>query len=90
MNVGVRFLAQLRQSAGRAAERLDLDGTPDVAALVRALAANDARLAGVLLTPDGRVQPTLLLFIGDEQVRPDRPLRDGDEVTLMTPISGGA
>jgi len=38
----------------------------------------------------GGVQPAILLFVGDEQVGPETvPLRDGDVVTVLTPMAGG-
>ena len=89
MNVVVRYLAQLRQAAGRAEERLDLPGGSSVSDLVKHLGGRDGRLRGVLLD-GGEARGSLLLFVGDEQASRDRILQDGDEVTLMTPIAGGA
>jgi hypothetical protein len=45
----------------------------------------------LLVDGRGNVQPTLLLFVGDQQVArlEPRPLSEGDELTIMTPISGG-
>ena len=89
MNVVVRYFAQLRQAAGRADERVSLPGPCCVADLVKHLAQTNERLRGVLLD-GGDVRASLLVFVGDEQAGKQRPLNDGDEVTLMTPIAGGA
>jgi molybdopterin converting factor small subunit len=60
-----------------------------IAALADVLGHRHPSLRRMLLTEDGAVQPTVLIFVGDEQAARDRLLRDGDEVTLMTPIAGG-
>jgi molybdopterin converting factor small subunit len=88
MSVTVRFSGQARDAAGVAsltsvAARVD--------ELLKELArANDA-LRPLLLRPDGSPSPSLLVVVGDEQVRVDdpRPLKTGDVVTVMTPIAGG-
>src|SRR5262249_13619867 len=46
-------------------------------------------LSALLLTATGQLQPTILTFIGDDQANRDAVLRDGDIVTLLTPIAGG-
>ena len=90
MNVVVRYFAQLRQDAGRAYERVRLPDPCSVADLVKHLTLANERLRGVLLDGDGEVRASLLVFVGDEQSGKQRTLNDGDEVTLMTPIAGGA
>jgi molybdopterin converting factor small subunit len=89
MIVTVRYLAQLKQAAGRSAEQVPLDAPCTIAELIALLAQRHGLLRPALLDTDGGVQRTLLIFVGDEQSAPDRVLRDGDEVTLMTPIAGG-
>jgi len=90
VNVGVRYLAQLKQAAGRAAEQVDVDAPCTVADFIRALARrHGGSLEALLLTADGHLQPTVLTFLGDDQVSGDRVLRDGDVLTLLTPIAGG-
>jgi molybdopterin converting factor small subunit len=90
MNVVVRYFGQLRRAAGRGEERASLPDPSSVADLVKHLAQNNERLRGVLLDNEGEVRASLLVFVGDEQAGKQRPLTDGDEVTLMTPIAGGA
>jgi molybdopterin synthase sulfur carrier subunit len=89
MNIAVRYLVQLKQSAGCSTEQVQLDRPCTVAGLVGLLAERHPGLRSALLGADGKVQPTLLIFVGDDQSERDRPLRDGEEVTLMTPIAGG-
>jgi hypothetical protein len=44
-----------------------------------------------VLDAQGGVQPALLFFVSEEQVRPDarRSFRDGDVLTILAPMSGG-
>lgn len=88
MSVTVKFSGQARDVAG-------VPSLTSVAArvdeLLKELArANDA-LRPLLLRADGTPLASLLVVVGDEQVRVDdpRPLRAGDVVTIMTPIAGG-
>jgi molybdopterin synthase sulfur carrier subunit len=47
-----------------------------------------------LLTPAGEVQETVAVLVNGRNVRflggPDTPLRDGDTITLIPPVAGGA
>jgi molybdopterin converting factor small subunit len=92
MKVRVRYLAQLKQAAGLGAETVELEGPCAAREFVANLAErHGGPLRGLLLTPGGQVQPTILIFVGDEQVAAgaSEALRDGDEVTLLSPIAGG-
>jgi molybdopterin converting factor small subunit len=91
MKVEVRYAAQVRHAAGRAAEVIELEGPCSAAELVARLALSRPALRGLLLGEGGGLQPSLLLFVGDEQVDPGgaRPLRDGDVVTVLSPMAGG-
>jgi molybdopterin converting factor small subunit len=89
MRVEVRYAAQVRQAAGRAAEVVELDAPCTAAELVVRLAKSRAALRGLLLAEGGGPQRALLLFVGEEQVDVDRPLRDGDVVTVLSPMAGG-
>ncbi|MFO0929019.1 MAG: MoaD/ThiS family protein [Gemmataceae bacterium] len=89
MNVAVRYLAQLRQAAGRSTETVAVDAGCTVAGLVAALAGRTPALRPVLLDSAGAPRRGLLVFVGDRQASGDERLTDGVEVTLMTPIAGG-
>ncbi len=90
MKIAVRYMAQLRQAAGVAAEEIELDSPASLADLVRLLVQRHADLGRLLLTGGGAPQPTLLVFVGDEQADVGRStLADGDAVTLLSPIAGG-
>lgn len=92
MKVTVEYTAQVKQAAGISAEEVELDKTCSVQDLVTWIAAaHGDPLRGILLDADGDVHPSLLLFVGDTQVRPrdSAPLNDRDVVTILSPISGG-
>ncbi len=91
MKIAVRYMAQLRQAAGVAAEVVELDEAGSLADLLRLLAERrGAELCRLLLANNGSPQPTLLVFVGDAQADVSRTtLTDGDEVTLLSPIAGG-
>ena len=91
MKVAVRYMAQLRQAAGVATEEVELNGGEKPAALLHLLAERHGEeLRRLLLTADGKPQATLLVFVGDDQADvAQTTLRDGDEVTLLSPIAGG-
>ncbi len=92
MRVTVRYAAQAREAAGTADETVELDGERTVRDLLVFVArAHGSPLRGFLLRDDGAPHPSVLVVVGDEQVRVDdpRPLVDGTVVSLWTPISGG-
>jgi len=73
--VTVRLFAGLRERAGQG--RIELDGVAHVADVWPALALGDA--------------PTGLLYaVNREYADASQELRDGDEVALIPPVSGGA
>jgi molybdopterin converting factor small subunit len=91
MKVSINYLAQVKRAAGVAAEQVELDrpcSAPELAA--RLAREHGPALRALLLDADGRLQPAVLLFVGDEQVGADAaPLRDGDVVTVLAPMAGG-
>jgi molybdopterin converting factor small subunit len=91
MRIEVRYLAQLRAAAGQAMEVIAVDPPCTAGELVTRLAEkHGSPLRSLLLDEKGNVQQPLLLFVGDEQVdSPARPLRDGDVVTILSPMAGG-
>ena len=91
MRVAVRYMAQLRQAAGAASEQVELDRPCSVGELLTRMAdRHGGRFRDLLLDAGGGVRPAVLLFVGDEQVGPERAaLRDGDVLTVLTPMAGG-
>jgi molybdopterin converting factor small subunit len=92
MRVTVRYMTQLRSAAGTAAETVDIESPCTAADLVAHLAARHGdALRRLLLGADGRPHPAVLVFVGDVQAGPGESvaLKDGDVVTLLSPVAGG-
>jgi molybdopterin converting factor small subunit len=89
MRLSVRYMAQLKHAAGVGSEQVELDGACTVAGLVAHLAGRNGNLCRLLLDERGGPQPTILVFLGDEQAGPATPLREGAVVTLLSPMAGG-
>jgi molybdopterin converting factor small subunit len=90
VTVTVRYLGQGRRAAGRPAEEIEIEAGCTTTALLRMLAERHPDLRGLLLTEKGEPRPSTLLFVGEDQVdTSDRILRDGDRVTVLTPMAGG-
>jgi len=92
IRISVRYMAQLKQGAGVTCEEIALSAPCSMRDLLLALAdRHGTSLRSLLLTADGSLQPTILVFVNDEQVSAnDGPaLKDGDIVTLLSPIAGG-
>jgi molybdopterin converting factor small subunit len=92
MKVTVRYSAQAREASGRASETVDLEEPHTVRDLIVRLARqHGSAFRRIALGADGTPHPSLLVAVGDEQVRPNdlRVLRAGDVVFILTPIGGG-
>jgi molybdopterin converting factor small subunit len=89
MTLTIRYLGQARGAAGRSSETIQAEDGCTAAALLRALADRHPGLRGLLLTAAGEPSPSVLVFVGDDQAETTRRLRDGDAVTVLTPMAGG-
>ena len=83
MLVSVRLFAILRERAGRDRIELELADGATVADALGALGARE-ELAGAL----DRLR--VVMAVNREYAPADHPLREGDEVALIPPVSGGA
>ncbi|MGH8564826.1 MAG: MoaD/ThiS family protein [Gammaproteobacteria bacterium] len=77
MSVEVRYLASLRERFGRGEESVEVAPGATVASLW-------SRVSGGAPLP-----PQVLLAVNHEYASPDTPVRDGDEVAFLPPITGG-
>lgn len=92
MKVTVKYAAQARVATGLAAEDVELDEPTTVRDLVIRLARqHGSAFRRIALDANGAPHPSLLIAIGDDQVRPDdhRKVSSGEVITIITPISGG-
>ena len=93
MNITVRYCAQIKQASGMAVEHVEVPSGCTAQDLVRLMAEKHGEpLRGFLLNDAGEHRTNNLLIVGEEQVpwSAARPLRDGDALTILPPISGGA
>ncbi len=93
MRVSVRYMGQLRSAAGAAEESVDLESSCTASEMAARLAARHGdALRRLLLSADGRLSPVILAFVGESQVSHDQrlALKDGDVITLLSPIAGGS
>jgi MoaD family protein len=77
--VRVRLFGPAREAAGRAADVIDGATVDDV--LVAATSRYGAAFAELLAT--------CRIWVNGDQAGGDCPLRDGDEVAVLPPVSGG-
>src|SRR3954451_5834991 len=69
VKVAVRYMAQLRRTAGAAAEQVELTQPCSAAELLQRIAeSRGGPFRNLLLDADGNVQQAVLLFVGDQQV----------------------
>lgn len=81
MRVRVLYFAACRQAAGTGEEEVDLPAPPTVAGLWSALLARHPSLAGW----EGKAK----IAVDEELAGPDAPLRGGETVAVLPPLSGG-
>jgi len=81
--ITIRLFALLKDRAGTSELQVPFTGGT-VADLLKQVSAHRPDLSGIVAP--GRI----MVSVNQEFVRPDAPVRDGDEVALMPPFSGGS
>ena len=81
MNVDVRYFAIIREIVGRSAERRIVPEGATAGDLFDALAVEFPVLE--------RLKPVTMLMVNKAYVESDHALREGDEMALIPPVSGG-
>jgi molybdopterin converting factor subunit 1 len=81
MRVSVRLFARLREAAGAGECELEVGPEASVADVWRAVASRYRALE-----PFGG---SVSCAVNAEFARPEAPVRDGDEVAFLPPVSGG-
>ncbi len=82
MRIGVLFFGILKDIVGRSAETVELPEGARVRAVLAFYVRKAPRLEAML--------PSLAISVNQEYSAADRMLRDGDEVALLPPVSGGS
>src|SRR5713226_6057305 len=80
MQIRVLFFGVLKDLAGRASDSLDL---PENATLVDVLYHYEQTIPRELMA-------SLAMSVNQEYAAPDARLRQGDEVAILPPVSGGS
>jgi MoaE-MoaD fusion protein len=81
MDVVVRYFAIIREIVGLSAERREVPEGTTAGDVFTQLIRENPRLE--------RMRPVTMLMVNKEYVMPDLELRDGDELALIPPVSGG-
>jgi molybdopterin converting factor small subunit len=92
MQITVEYAAQIKRAAGKASESFNFHAPCSVQVVLRKVAERHGDpLETLLFDVDRRLHPSILLFVGDAQVRWDQSieLKDRDVLTILSPISGG-
>jgi molybdopterin converting factor subunit 1 len=79
MNIKVRFFASVREIAGKSETDLQVEAGATVSGLMTILQGIFPRLS-----PAG-----MMVAVNQEFAAPGAVLREGDEVALLPPVSGG-
>ena len=82
MQVRLRYFAIIRETLGRTEETLEVADGETAGAVFDRLAAAEPRLRPM--------KAATMLMVNQEYVPPTTPLRDGDEIAFIPPVSGGA
>jgi molybdopterin converting factor small subunit len=92
MSATVRIPTVLRPAVGGVSS-LEVDGAT-VGAVLNAIVAAHPSASGQLIADDGTLHRFLNVYVNDDDVRYigglDAPVADGDEVTLLPAVAGGA
>lgn len=91
MAIKINFTAQIKRVMGVAAQQLDVETPIPLQELLRVLVSSNDELKGILFEENGGFKASNLLVVNRQQVHyQDNPIiAKGDELTLMSPISGG-
>ncbi len=91
MKITVQYAAQARNVTGTATESLELPELSSVREVLLRVVQRHAGLRGFMLTREGNPHPSLLLFVGEEQVQADekRSMQAGEVLCILPPMAGG-
>jgi molybdopterin synthase catalytic subunit len=81
MNITVRYFANMREQLGKSVESLSIDDGTTAGEIFTIATQDVPRLAGL--------KRAVMVMVNEDYVEPDHVLKDGDEVALIPPVSGG-
>jgi molybdopterin converting factor small subunit len=92
MTVSIRIPTVLRPQTGGAAS-VSFDGST-IGEVLAAMVAAHPGLAGQVFSADGSLHKFVNIYVNDDDVRYtgglETPVADGDEVTILPAVAGGA
>ena len=90
MRVTVDYFGPAREAAGVSREPIECDCT--AAELIERIASERGGRLAALLLRDGQLSSSIMLAVNDQQVSvgDSTSLQDGDEISVIPPISGGS
>lgn len=92
MNIRIRFTAQLKDKAGLGTDLIELNSTEKLQSLLRRLVERYGPDFGqILFDEKGFYRNSNLIALNGSQVNyiENNDLKEGDEVTILSPVSGG-
>jgi molybdopterin converting factor small subunit len=92
MRVTVEYATQVKRAAGVASESVTIEAPYTLGELISRITTEHGEpLADLLLGDGGGLSPSILLFVGDTQIREGlaTELHENDVITVLSPISGG-
>ena len=92
MKIHVRYTTQLRMVLDRSEDEVDLAQPSSTGALLKKLSRRYGKpFDDLVFQGPGELNPSILVCVGDKHIGSDRSyaLQDGDQVTLLSVISGG-
>ena len=91
MRVKVLYFGMLKDRFGAAEEQVELPGEGSVGGLLELLRGrtSNSLMSKEACGADEQLWRTLAVAVNREYAQPSMVLRDGDEVALLPPVSGG-
>lgn len=91
MQIRIEYSTQVRVASGNSSEQVDVADGSTVADLLKQLVEFRAAAFSPWLSENGQPRPGLLVFVNDQSPGDlsSTRLRAGDQVALMTLVSGG-
>ena len=89
MQIQVTFTTQVKAALGTDAESVSLEEGATVWDAIQKLAVDHQDVFSKYVLAGESLLPSILMSVNDRQVAMDERLSDGDQLTLLSAISGG-